>query len=252
MTTNLQQGTLLDVLRKKIRQTKEDMEKFKDECEEYHMKLQNEVKRREEAESEVASLNRRIRLLEENLDRSEERLKAATVKLSESSRVADESERTRKAMENRTQMEDDRVAILEDQLSRAKLTAEEADKKYEEIARKLVLMEHDLDRSEQQNELSEDKIFVLQEELRIVGNNLKSLEVSEEKSTQKEETFECQIKGLDQQLKEALARAELAERCVQKLQKEVYRLEENLLNERGKNKVLQEEMESTLHDIENM
>lgn len=48
MTTNLQQGTLLDVLKKKMRQTKEEMERFKDECEDYNRKLQLEVMRREE------------------------------------------------------------------------------------------------------------------------------------------------------------------------------------------------------------
>jgi len=44
----MQQGTLLDVLKKKMRQTKEDMEKYKDECEEYHKRLQVEIMRREE------------------------------------------------------------------------------------------------------------------------------------------------------------------------------------------------------------
>lgn len=48
MTTNIQQGTLLDVLKKKMRQTKEEMEKYKDECEEYHKRLQVEIMRREE------------------------------------------------------------------------------------------------------------------------------------------------------------------------------------------------------------
>ncbi|KAF3426977.1 hypothetical protein E2986_12190 [Frieseomelitta varia] len=42
------QGTLLDVLKKKMRQTKEEMEKYKDECEEYQKRLQVEVIRREE------------------------------------------------------------------------------------------------------------------------------------------------------------------------------------------------------------
>jgi len=55
MTTNIQQGTLLDVLKKKMRQTKEDMEKYKDECEEFHKRLQVEVMRREEV-STVNSL----------------------------------------------------------------------------------------------------------------------------------------------------------------------------------------------------
>ena len=46
-----------------------------------------------QAESEVAALNRRIQLLEEDLERSEERLASASAKLSEASQAADESER---------------------------------------------------------------------------------------------------------------------------------------------------------------
>ncbi|XP_036334935.1 TATA element modulatory factor isoform X10 [Rhagoletis pomonella] len=216
---------------------------------ELHNIMKTQLKR---AESEVAALNRRIQLLEEDLERSEERLGSATAKLSEASQAADESERIRKALENRTNMEDDRVAILETQLAQAKLIAEEADKKYEEVARKLVLMEQDLERSEEKVELSESKIVELEEELRVVGNNLKSLEVSEEKANQREEEYKNQIKTLNTRLKEAEARAEFAERSVQKLQKEVDRLEDDLMNERNKNKLLQEEMEATLHDIQNM
>ena len=46
-----------------------------------------------QAEGEVAALNRRIQLLEEDLERSEERLSTATQKLAEASHAADESER---------------------------------------------------------------------------------------------------------------------------------------------------------------
>ncbi|OWR49732.1 hypothetical protein KGM_205416 [Danaus plexippus plexippus] len=176
-------------------------------------------------------------------------------------------------------------------------------------------METDLERAEERAEQSECKIVELEEELRVVGNNLKSLEVSEEKAnqreeeyknqiktlttrlkeaTQREETYEGQVKLLDAQLKEAMAsrdhvedkihsltqkltqwrvlfsglicrsvqhiealvkaeaRAEFAERSVQKLQKEVDRLEDDLVAEREKSKILQEEMEATLHDIQNM
>ncbi|XP_063539828.1 tropomyosin isoform X21 [Cydia strobilella] len=107
------------------------------------------------AESEVAALNRRIQLLEEDLERSEERLATATAKLAEASQAADESERIRKALENRTNMEDDRVAILEAQLAQAKLIAEESDKKYEEVARKLAMVEADLERAEERAESGE-------------------------------------------------------------------------------------------------
>ncbi|XP_069360258.1 tropomyosin-2 isoform X15 [Maniola hyperantus] len=201
------------------------------------------------AESEVAALNRRIQLLEEDLERSEERLATATAKLAEASQAADESERIRKALENRTNMEDDRVAILEAQLSQAKLIAEESDKKYEEVARKLVLMEQDLERAEERAEQSECKIVELEEELRVVGNNLKSLEVSEEKANQREEEYKNQIKTLTTRLKEAEARAEFAERSVQKLQKEVDRLEDELVAEKEKYKDIGDDLDTAFVEL---
>lgn len=59
----------------------------------------------------------------------------------------------------------------------------------------------------------------------VVGNSLKSLEVSEEKANQRVEEFKKQLKTLTSKLKEAEARAEFAEKTVKKLQKEVDRLE---------------------------
>ncbi|XP_014357466.2 tropomyosin isoform X1 [Papilio machaon] len=183
------------------------------------------------AESEVAALNRRIQLLEEDLERSEERLATATAKLAEASQAADESERARKVLENRSLADEERMDALENQLKEARFLAEEADKKYDEVARKLAMVEADLERAEERAEAGESKIVELEEELRVVGNNLKSLEVSEEKANQREEEYKNQIKTLTTRLKEAEARAEFAERSVQKLQKEVDRLEDDLINE---------------------
>ena len=47
------------------------------------------------------------------------------------------------------------------------------------------MVEADLERAEERAETGESKIVELEEELRVVGNNLKSLEVSEEKARNK-------------------------------------------------------------------
>ncbi|TOF71702.1 hypothetical protein CGJ15_27845, partial [Vibrio parahaemolyticus] len=70
------------------------------------------------------------------------------------------------------------------------------------------MLENDLERAEERAEAAEGKIVELEEELRVVGNNLKSLEVSEEKSAQKEDKMESQLRSLTQSLREAEARAE--------------------------------------------
>ncbi|XP_045617618.2 tropomyosin isoform X9 [Procambarus clarkii] len=201
------------------------------------------------AEGEVAALNRRIQLLEEDLERSEERLNTATTKLAEASQAADESERMRKVLENRSLSDEERMDALENQLKEARFLAEEADRKYDEVARKLAMVEADLERAEERAETGESKIVELEEELRVVGNNLKSLEVSEEKAAQREDNFEEQIKELSHRMREAEARAEFAERSVQKLQKEVDRLEDELVNEKEKYKNIADEMDQAFSEL---
>ncbi|XP_037036236.1 tropomyosin-1, isoforms 9A/A/B isoform X14 [Bradysia coprophila] len=213
---------------------------------ELHNIMKTQLKR---AESEVAALNRRIQLLEEDLERSEERLGSATAKLSEASQAADESERARKVLENRSLADEERMDALENQLKEARFLAEEADKKYDEVARKLAMVEADLERAEERAELGENKIVELEEELRVVGNNLKSLEVSEEKANQREEEYKNQIKTLTTRLKEAEARAEFAERSVQKLQKEVDRLEDSFNRERERYKNIAADLEIKYADL---
>ena len=48
MTANVQGSNILDVLKKKMRATKEECEKYKEEAEDLQRKLQVEISRREE------------------------------------------------------------------------------------------------------------------------------------------------------------------------------------------------------------
>ena len=70
---------------------------------------------------------------------------------------------------------------------------EESDIKYDEGARKLAMVEGDLKRAEDRAESGESKIVDLEEELRLIGENLKALEVAEEKAQQREEEYKKQV-----------------------------------------------------------
>ena len=89
------------------------------------------------------------------------------------------------------------------------------------MAKKLATCESDLEKAEERADVGETKILELEEELRVVANNLRSLEVSEEKANQREVSYKMEIKALHVYLNHAEARAEFAEKSVEKLQIEV-------------------------------
>ena len=65
------------------------------------------------------------------------------------------------------------------------------------------MVEGDLQRAEDRAESGENKIVDLEEELRMIGENLKALEVAEEKAQQREEEYKRQIKQLSEKFKSA-------------------------------------------------
>ncbi|XP_041098909.1 tropomyosin alpha-3 chain-like, partial [Polyodon spathula] len=96
------------------------------------------------------------------------------------------------------------------------------------------------------------KCAELEEELKNVTNNLKSLEAQAEKYSQKEDKYEEEIKILTDKLKEAETRAEFAERSVAKLEKSIDDLEDELYAQKLKYKAISEELDHALNDMTSM
>merc|ERR1712013_130424 len=127
--------------------------------------------------------------------------------------------------------------------------AAEADRQYDEAQKKMQVAEASLEVNGERAGVSEFKIIELEEELKVVANNLKSLEVSEDKANQRETFYKDEIKRLTAKLKQSETRAEFAERSVGKLQKEVDRLEDELLGEQDKFKAITEELDQTFAEM---
>uniref|UniRef100_A0A8C1LMA5 Tropomyosin 2 (beta) n=1 Tax=Cyprinus carpio TaxID=7962 RepID=A0A8C1LMA5_CYPCA len=125
------------------------------------------------------------------------------------------------------------------QLKEAKHIAEEADRKYEEVCMSAILtLLNDWSKSGD-----------LEEELKNVTNNLKSLEAQSDKYSTKEDKYEEEIRVLTDKLKEAETRAEFAERSVAKLEKTIDDLEDEVYAQKLKGKALSEELDLALNDM---
>jgi len=195
------------------------------------------------------ALGKKVQLTEENVETTGEKFKAASTSFIQATHSRDDSDRMRKVMENRAATDDERMTSLEAQLKEATGAAEEADRKYEEVSTKLGQVETDTEMAEDRAASGDTKIIELEEELKVVGNNLKSLEVSENKSRQRETNYQVQIKNLTSKLKQAEARAEFAEKTVQKCQREIIRIEDETLNEQDKFKAITAELDQTFSEM---
>jgi len=203
----------------------------------------------EAAELEFNRLNRRVGELEEDLEITENKYTIAIQKYDKAATEADDSDRMAKVLANRAVEDEAKMTNLAKELSDAQKRAEEADKCYDEAQKKMQLAEASLEVNGERADVSEFKIIELEEELKVVANNLKSLEVSEDKANQRESFYKTEIKRLTTKLKQSETRSEFAERSVVKLQKEVDRLEDELVNEQDKFKAITEELDATFAEM---
>jgi len=226
-----------------------DLDKFAEKLEKQVMSQEAKEAQVLAAEAEFNRLNRRVQELEEDLEITEQKYVLAIQKYDKSATAADDSDRMAKVLQNRATEDEAKLVGLSDELKKAQHRAEEADKKYDEAQKKMVEAEAKLEVDGERADVSEFKIIELEEELKVVANNLKSLEVSEDKANQREDFYKTEIKRLTGKLKQSETRAEFAEKSVGKLQKEVDRLEDELLGEQDKFKAITEELDATFAEM---
>merc|ERR1712226_1085044 len=120
--------------------------------------LQLEEKELAATELEMNALNRRVSGLEEDLEKTEEKMVAAVGKLDKAASASDDSERGKKVFQSKADEDEKRIAALEKDLKEAREKAEAADTTYDEVAKKLAACEADLEKAEERAEVGETKI----------------------------------------------------------------------------------------------
>ena len=225
-------------LQKKMQHVENDLDNTLEKLAATNTKLDEKDKSFQLAEGEIQALQRKLVLLQDEHHRSETKLSQTTSELNSASNRTDEINRAIKVLETKNMIDEESklnsaplehekkhllplltifeitiffiylqgIDLLENQVKEAKQMVEESDIKYDEVARKLAMVEGDLQRADERADAGESKIVDLEEELRVIGENLKALEVAEEKAQQREEEYKRQIKNLSERLKTAESR----------------------------------------------
>ncbi|XP_017879703.1 tropomyosin-2-like [Ceratina calcarata] len=236
-------------LEKRLAQLERDYVVAKANLEQSTADLEQCEKSWSRAEQDRTSLTKRVQEIEASLTKKEELRLSAQIKLGRASELADDAQRMCKVLEERSRLDEERMEKLMQELKDARLIAEDADAKSDEISRKLAFVEEELEGAEERVKTSEAKIIEREDELFIVKNIVKSLEVSEEKANRRVEDFKLQLKELKKQLRAVEKRAILAERTVKKLLKDVDMKEDELREEKEKYKAVCDDMDATFAEM---
>ncbi|XP_053996067.1 tropomyosin-2-like [Hylaeus anthracinus] len=236
-------------LQKKLAQLERDYVVAKANLEQSTADLEQCEKSYSRAEQDRTTLTKRVQEIEASLTKKEELRLSAQLKLGRASELNDDARRMCKVLEDRSRLDEERMEKLMQELKDARLIAEDADAKSDEISKKLQFVEEELEGAEERVKTSEAKIIEREDELFIVQNIVKSLEVSEEKANRRVEDFKLQLKELKKQLKAADKRAILAERTVKKMLKEVDMKEDELREEKEKYKAVCDDMDATFAEM---
>merc|ERR1711970_352315 len=217
----------------------------------WEVKARNANMRRAKLEEDLDDLIMKSQKLEVELDKAKEELALMEEKLSEKDSALNAGEmelsnlnRQVQEIENSLEDCDDMMTLAVQKLDKAETACDD-----NERLRKVMESKAELDVADLRAEVGEHKIIEMEEELQVVANNLRSLEVSEEKANEREKCDKALVTTLTAKLKQAESRAQFAEKSVQKLQNEVDQLEDCLLEEQEKLKNMTEEVESTFVEL---
>jgi len=201
------------------------------------------------AEEDVGTATRRVILMEFEAKDADTRLGERVFSLALKSKEADAVLKKVRHFESKTMNNEVTIEDQENDNREASSYKRDSEKKLDEITRRLGVMESELGRAMERAQIAEDRLMKIEEELRAVGENMKQLEVSEEKAVSREEKYKEQIRLVMGRLKAADARAEYGEMNITKLNIRIDDIEDEIIREKIKIQKVSNELGDTFDDM---
>jgi len=237
------------VIGKKIMKIENSLDDTIEKLEAATLGLEEAEKQQLVNEEEVSALQRRSSLLDDDVTRSESRLQVESAKLTEAAEAAEAVEIQRKILEAKSFVNDERMDALEENITISSDVALKSTRNAEEVARKLAMTQVDFDRTTDKCKEAEKTITDLEEQLNVVGQNMKTLELSEANALKRHEDAEEKIRDLTMNLKFTEIQAAAAEREAAKLQQELELLITDLTDWKDKYGEICVELEQTFNEM---
>jgi len=202
-----------------------------------------------EVEGDVAALTRRIMLMEEEDKKSADNLCNTVTKLALTSKSADNILKAVKVVESTCMNNEVTIEELDKNLRATIKMSVDNEQKLDELSRKLGVQEAELKRGLERAELAEKNLKGIEDELELVGENMKSLEKSAEKALEREEKLVDKIMSLQGKYKSTEARFEYGEMNITKLNQRIDDIEDEIYREKLKVKKCSDELNETFDDM---
>merc|ERR1711884_458275 len=190
-----------------------------------------------------------MQAMESQFDVCTEDLFNQTIKLEEMEKKAGNAEGEVSALRSRLILLQENNEKQEERLCKATLELAGACKRADAAVKKRIELENEVSANEEAIDNLDKQI---EEELRVVGQNLQTLEVGEEKTIQREEKYQAEIMELRIKLKASEYRGEQAEMNIQRLNVRIDQVEEDLLAEKMKIKKVSDELNQVFDDMLSM
>merc|ERR1711902_416057 len=173
-------------LGKKIQTYECDYDETNDKLVKVNQVYEEKEKEFKNAEEDVGALSRRVMLMEEEAKKADTSLADTVTKLAIQSKEADAILKKVKYFENKNMTNEVELEEAEKNLRETSKMAEDNEQKLDENTRKLGVQEEECRRALERAELAENKLKDVEQELETVGENMKQLEISAEKATERE------------------------------------------------------------------
>nr|ABF51019.1 tropomyosin 3 [Nematostella vectensis] len=239
----------MDVLKKKVVQTRQEIEKAENK-ERYIRKLLRLTSERATlAEMEADGLKNRIKEMEKQIERVNARTERLGQGLTAKESEADDSEKDRKAMEGKEYDHSDQIALLETRCADMMRLVDEKEIRLEEAKFRRNEARAGLVEALKRGNAGEQKIAELEQEIERLCFEQYKLEKKGELLYKRKDYFESKIEDLQERYRNAIIRGDNDLGESKLLEKQKDRLYNELVRQKKRVAFLSRELEDALADL---